>query len=84
MVTGIVGCAGLIPTIAAMKARKDIALANKDPSASLGHDTDPDLKRRGQTLGLGRKNSNSSSTSELDKTVSKNDSRRRPSSQAAP
>merc|ERR1711988_129545 len=29
-VTGIVGCAGLIPTIAAMKAGKDIALANKE------------------------------------------------------
>lgn len=30
VVTGIVGCAGLIPTIAAIKARKDIALANKE------------------------------------------------------
>lgn len=30
VVTGIVGCAGLIPTIEAIKARKDIALANKE------------------------------------------------------
>lgn len=30
VVTGIVGCAGLIPTIAAIKAGKDIALANKE------------------------------------------------------
>nr|ABI96272.1 chloroplast 1-deoxy-D-xylulose 5-phosphate reductoisomerase precursor [Pyrocystis lunula] len=30
VVTGIVGCAGLIPTIEAMKAKKDIALANKE------------------------------------------------------
>jgi 1-deoxy-D-xylulose-5-phosphate reductoisomerase len=29
-VTGIVGCAGLLPTIAAIKAGKDIALANKE------------------------------------------------------
>ncbi|NES70402.1 MAG: 1-deoxy-D-xylulose-5-phosphate reductoisomerase, partial [Okeania sp. SIO2D1] len=30
VVTGIVGCAGLIPTITAIKAGKDIALANKE------------------------------------------------------
>jgi 1-deoxy-D-xylulose-5-phosphate reductoisomerase len=30
IVTGIVGCAGLIPTIEAIKAGKDIALANKE------------------------------------------------------
>lgn len=30
VVTGIVGCAGLMPTIAAIKAGKDIALANKE------------------------------------------------------
>jgi 1-deoxy-D-xylulose-5-phosphate reductoisomerase len=30
VVTGIVGCAGLLPTIAAIKAKKDIALANKE------------------------------------------------------
>ncbi len=30
VVTGIVGCAGLLPTIAAIRAGKDIALANKE------------------------------------------------------
>ncbi len=30
VVTGIVGCAGLMPTISAIKAGKDIALANKE------------------------------------------------------
>lgn len=30
MVTGIVGCAGLLPTVAAIKAKKDICLANKE------------------------------------------------------
>ncbi len=30
VVTGIVGCAGLLPTISAIKAGKDIALANKE------------------------------------------------------
>ncbi|GJQ14600.1 hypothetical protein GpartN1_g6391.t1 [Galdieria partita] len=30
VVTGIVGCAGLIPTVAAIKAGKDICLANKE------------------------------------------------------
>jgi 1-deoxy-D-xylulose-5-phosphate reductoisomerase len=30
VVTGIVGCAGLLPTIAAIKAGKDLALANKE------------------------------------------------------
>jgi len=30
VVTGVVGCAGLLPTVAAIKARKDICLANKE------------------------------------------------------
>ncbi|KAI0566372.1 plastid 1-deoxy-D-xylulose 5-phosphate reductoisomerase [Gracilaria domingensis] len=30
VVTGIVGCAGLLPTVAAIRAGKDIALANKE------------------------------------------------------
>lgn len=30
VVTGIVGCAGLLPTVAAIKAKKDICLANKE------------------------------------------------------
>ncbi|GAB5359506.1 hypothetical protein AAMO2058_000549800 [Amorphochlora amoebiformis] len=36
VVTGIVGCAGLLPTIAAIKAGKDIALANKETLISGG------------------------------------------------
>ena len=35
VVTGIVGCAGLLPTIAAIEARKDIALANKEHLSQL-------------------------------------------------
>ncbi len=30
VITGIVGCAGLLPTLAAIEAGKDIALANKE------------------------------------------------------
>ncbi|MFM7634260.1 MAG: 1-deoxy-D-xylulose-5-phosphate reductoisomerase, partial [Cyanobacteriota bacterium] len=30
VVTGIVGCAGLLPTLAAIRAGKDLALANKE------------------------------------------------------
>lgn len=30
VVTGIVGCAGLLPTVAAIKAQKEICLANKE------------------------------------------------------
>jgi len=36
VVTGIVGSAGLLPTIAAIKAKKDIALANKETLISGG------------------------------------------------
>ena len=36
VVTGIVGCAGLLPTIEAIKAGKDIALANKETLISGG------------------------------------------------
>ncbi|RCJ15741.1 1-deoxy-D-xylulose-5-phosphate reductoisomerase [Nostoc sp. ATCC 43529] len=36
VVTGIVGCAGLLPTIAAIKAGKDIALANKETLIASG------------------------------------------------
>lgn len=36
VVTGIVGCAGLLPTIAAIKAGKDIALANKETLIAAG------------------------------------------------
>jgi 1-deoxy-D-xylulose-5-phosphate reductoisomerase len=30
VVTGILGCAGLLPTVAAIKAKKEICLANKE------------------------------------------------------
>jgi len=36
VVTGIVGCAGLLPTIAAIEAGKDIALANKETLIAAG------------------------------------------------
>jgi 1-deoxy-D-xylulose-5-phosphate reductoisomerase len=36
VVTGIVGCAGLLPTIAAIKAGKDLALANKETLIAAG------------------------------------------------
>jgi 1-deoxy-D-xylulose-5-phosphate reductoisomerase len=36
VVTGIVGCAGLLPTVAAIKAGKDIALANKETLIAAG------------------------------------------------
>ncbi len=38
MVTGIVGCAGLLPTVAAIKAKKDICLANKETLIAGGWD----------------------------------------------
>ncbi|MEE3715384.1 1-deoxy-D-xylulose-5-phosphate reductoisomerase [Tumidithrix elongata RA019] len=36
VVTGIVGCAGLLPTVAAIRAGKDIALANKETLIAAG------------------------------------------------
>jgi len=45
VVTGIVGCAGLLPTIAAIKAGKDIALANKETLISGGPVILPLLKQ---------------------------------------
>ena len=36
VVTGIVGCAGLMPTIAAIESGKNIALANKETLISGG------------------------------------------------
>jgi len=47
VVTGIVGCAGLIPTVAAIKAGKDIALANKETLISGGPVILPLLKETG-------------------------------------
>lgn len=45
VVTGIVGCAGLLPTVAAIKAGKDIALANKETLIAGGPVVVPLLKK---------------------------------------
>ena len=50
VVTGIVGCAGLLPTVAAIKAGKDIALANKETLIAAGPVVLPELKRSGSRL----------------------------------
>jgi 1-deoxy-D-xylulose-5-phosphate reductoisomerase len=47
IVTGIVGCAGLLPTIAAIKAGKDIALANKETLIAAGSVVLPLIKQHG-------------------------------------
>ena len=46
MVTGIVGCAGLIPTMAAINAGKNIALANKETLIAAGPIVIPALKKK--------------------------------------
>lgn len=50
VVTGIVGCAGLLPTIAAIKAGKDIALANKETLIAGGPVVLPLLQQYGVKL----------------------------------
>lgn len=50
VVTGIVGCAGLLPTIAAIKAGKDIALANKETLIAGGPVVLPLLAKYGVKL----------------------------------
>ncbi|MCG8366040.1 MAG: 1-deoxy-D-xylulose-5-phosphate reductoisomerase [Pseudanabaenales cyanobacterium] len=50
VVTGIVGCAGLLPTIAAIEAGKDIALANKETLIAGGPVVLPLLKKHGVKL----------------------------------
>jgi 1-deoxy-D-xylulose-5-phosphate reductoisomerase len=47
VVTGIVGCAGLLPTIAAIKAGKDIALANKETLIAGGPVVNPLIEKYG-------------------------------------
>lgn len=47
VVTGIVGCAGLLPTIAAIRAGKDIALANKETLIAGGPVVVPLVKEMG-------------------------------------
>lgn len=50
VVTGIVGCAGLIPTVEAIKKRKTIALANKETLISGGPAIVPLLKEYGVNM----------------------------------
>ncbi len=50
VVTGIVGCAGLLPTLSAIKAGKDLALANKETLIAAGPVVIPELKRSGSQL----------------------------------
>ncbi len=50
VVTGIVGCAGLLPTLAAIRAGKDLALANKETLIAAGPVVLPELARSGARL----------------------------------
>ena len=50
VVTGIVGCAGLLPTLAAIKAGKDLALANKETLIAAGPVVLPELQKSGSRL----------------------------------
>ena len=50
VVTGIVGCAGLLPTLAAIRAGKDVALANKETLIAAGPVVLPELQRSGSRL----------------------------------
>lgn len=50
VVTGIVGCAGLLPTIAAIQAGKDIALANKETLIAGGPVVLPLVQKHGVKL----------------------------------
>jgi 1-deoxy-D-xylulose-5-phosphate reductoisomerase len=50
VVTGIVGCAGLLPTLAAIRAGKDLALANKETLIAAGPVVLPELERSGSRL----------------------------------
>lgn len=50
VVTGIVGCAGLMPTLAAIQAGKDIALANKETLIAGGPAVLPLVEKHGVKL----------------------------------
>lgn len=50
VVTGIVGCAGLLPTISAIEAGKDIALANKETLIAGGPVVLPLVQKHGVKL----------------------------------
>ena len=49
LVTAIVGMIGIRPTIAAIQAGKDIALANKETLVTAGHLIMPMAKEKGST-----------------------------------
>ncbi|MDB4486016.1 1-deoxy-D-xylulose-5-phosphate reductoisomerase [Synechococcus sp. AH-707-B22] len=50
VVTGIVGCAGLLPTLAAIRAGKDLAVANKETLIAAGPVVLPELRKSGSRL----------------------------------
>ena len=50
VVTGIVACAGLLPTLAAIRAGKDLAVANKETLIAAGPVVLPELKKSGSRL----------------------------------
>jgi 1-deoxy-D-xylulose-5-phosphate reductoisomerase len=50
VVAGIVGCAGLLPTLAAIRAGKDVALANKETLIAAGPVVLPELRASGARL----------------------------------
>ncbi len=50
VVTGIVGCAGLLPTLSAIRAGKDLALANKETLIAAGPVVLPELQKSGSRL----------------------------------
>ena len=50
VVTGIVGCAGLLPTLAAIRAGKDLSVANKETLIAAGPVVLPELKKSGSRL----------------------------------
>ena len=50
VVAGIVGCAGLLPTLAAIRAGKDVALANKETLIAAGPVVLPELQASGSRL----------------------------------
>jgi len=50
VITGIVGCAGLLPTLAAIEAGKDIALANKETLIAGGPAVLPLVEKHGVKL----------------------------------
>mmetsp|Transcript_12160 Transcript_12160/g.44385 ORF Transcript_12160/g.44385 Transcript_12160/m.44385 type:complete len:479 (-) Transcript_12160:651-2087(-) len=50
VVTGIVGCAGLLPTVAAIEAKKEICLANKETLIAAGPVIVPLLRKHGVNI----------------------------------